>query len=56
MQTGSSGTPIGWKSDQTTFVPLWNRMEGEWLWTQLGQLLHSQITMEHGGGGGAVQW
>jgi hypothetical protein len=29
MQTGSSGTLIGWKSGQTTFVPLWDRMEGE---------------------------
>jgi hypothetical protein len=28
MQTGSSGTLIGWKSGQTTFVPLWDRMEG----------------------------
>jgi hypothetical protein len=27
-QTGSSGTLIGWKSGQTTFVPLWDRMEG----------------------------
>jgi hypothetical protein len=27
MQTGSSGTLIGWKSGQTTFVPLWNQME-----------------------------
>ncbi len=34
MQTGSSGTPIGWKSGQTTFVPLWDRMEGAWLRTQ----------------------
>jgi hypothetical protein len=24
MQTGSSGTLIGWKSGQTTFVPLWD--------------------------------
>jgi hypothetical protein len=32
MQTGSFGTLIGWKSDQTTYVPLWNRMEGVWLW------------------------
>ncbi len=31
MQTGSSGTLIGWKSGQTTFVPLWDRMEGTWL-------------------------
>jgi hypothetical protein len=34
MQTGSSGTLIGWKSGQTTFVPLWDRMEGPWLRTQ----------------------
>ncbi len=34
MQTGSSGTLIGWKSGQTTFVPLWNWMEGAWLRTQ----------------------
>ncbi len=31
MQTGSSGTLIGYKSVQTTFVPLWDRMEGAWL-------------------------
>jgi hypothetical protein len=34
MKTGSSGTLIGWISGQTTFVPLWDRMEGAWLWTQ----------------------
>ncbi len=34
MQTGSSGTLIGWKSGQTTYVPLWGRMEGAWLWIQ----------------------
>ncbi len=34
MQTGSSGTLICWKSGQTTFFPLWDRMEGAWLWTQ----------------------
>jgi hypothetical protein len=34
MQTGSSGTLIGWKSGQTTFVPLWDGMEGAWLRTQ----------------------
>ncbi len=22
-----------WKSGQTTFIPLWDRMEGSWLWT-----------------------
>jgi hypothetical protein len=36
MQTGSSGTLIGWKSGQTTFVPLWDRMEGAWLRTLSG--------------------
>jgi hypothetical protein len=41
MKTGSSGTLIGWKSGQTTFVPLWNRMEGAWLWTASGILLCS---------------
>ncbi len=24
-------TLIGWKSGKTTFVPLWDRMEGAWL-------------------------
>jgi hypothetical protein len=33
MQTGYSWTLIGWKSDKTTYVPLWDRMEGAWLWT-----------------------
>jgi hypothetical protein len=33
MQTGSSGTLIGWKSGQTTYFPLWDRMEGARLWT-----------------------
>ncbi len=33
MQTGSSETLIGWKSGQTTFVPLWDWMEGAWLRT-----------------------
>ncbi len=32
-RTGSSGTLIGWKSGQTTFIPLWDRMEGAWLYT-----------------------
>ncbi len=31
MQTGSSGTLIGWKSGQTTFVPLWDQLEGAWI-------------------------
>jgi hypothetical protein len=34
MQTGSSETLIGWKSGKTTYVPLLDRMEGAWLWTQ----------------------
>jgi hypothetical protein len=38
MQTGSSGTLIGWKSGQTTFVPLWDRMEGAWLRTLYGSI------------------
>jgi hypothetical protein len=33
MQTGSSGSLIGWKSSQTTYFPLWDRMVGSWLWT-----------------------
>jgi hypothetical protein len=33
MQTGSSGTLIGSKSGQTTFAPLWYRMEGALLRT-----------------------
>jgi hypothetical protein len=46
MQTGSSGTLIGWKSGQTTFVPLWDRMEGEWLWTlnTKSALIYSKFT------------
>ncbi len=36
MQTGSSGTLIGWKSGQTTYVPPWDQMEGRGsLWTQV---------------------
>jgi hypothetical protein len=30
----SSKTLIGWKSGKTTYDPLWDRMEGAWLWTQ----------------------
>jgi hypothetical protein len=40
MQTGSSGTLIGWKSGQTTLVPLWDRMEGAWLRTQVWNYQH----------------
>jgi hypothetical protein len=35
VQTSSSGTLIGWKTFQTTYIPLWDRMEGPWLWTLL---------------------
>ncbi len=35
MQTGSPGTLIGLKFGQTTYLPLWDRMEGAWLWTQV---------------------
>jgi hypothetical protein len=47
MQTGSPGTLIGWKSGQTTFVPLWDRMEGAWLRTQYNECtrLHQLRTM-----------
>jgi hypothetical protein len=33
MQTGSSETLVGWKSGQTIYVPIWDRvrMEGAWL-------------------------
>ncbi len=38
MQGGKNwilpGTLIGWKSGQATFIPLWDLMEGAWLWTQ----------------------
>jgi hypothetical protein len=33
----SSETLIGWKSGKTTYVPLWDQMEGAWLWTQSPQ-------------------
>jgi hypothetical protein len=32
--TGFSETLIGLKSGKITYVPLWDRMEGAWLWTQ----------------------
>jgi len=32
-QTGSSETLIGWKSGKTSCVPLWDRIDGAWLWT-----------------------
>ncbi len=31
---GSSETLIGWKSGKTTYIPLWTRKEGAWLWTR----------------------
>ncbi len=37
MQTGSSRTLIGWKSGQTTFVPLWDWRVGAWLRTRGSQ-------------------
>ncbi len=40
MQTGSFGSHIGWKSGQSTFVPLWERMEGVWLWTRRKHTAH----------------
>ncbi len=43
MQTGSSGTLIGWKSGQTTFVPLWDRMEGAWLRTPDGTNMYGLL-------------
>jgi hypothetical protein len=44
MQTGSSGTLIGWKSGQTTFVPLWDQMEGAWLRTLWAQALVLRVS------------
>ncbi len=29
----SSETLISWKSGKNTYIPLWDRMEGAWLWT-----------------------
>ncbi len=53
MQTGSSGTLIGWKSGQTIFIPLWDRMEGAWLRTQgTTQQVSSKIRKNCTGGGG----
>ncbi len=63
MQTGSSGTLIGWKSGQPTFVPLWYWMEGAWLRTQgvtkrcrLSWLTNSALVYEPkcGGRGGVA--
>jgi hypothetical protein len=44
LQTGSSGTLIGWTSGQTTFVPLCDWMEGAWLRTlksEIREFMHS---------------
>ncbi len=46
MQIGSSGILIGWESGQTTFVPLWDRMEGAWLWTLNWPKIHFLFYME----------
>ncbi len=47
MQTGSSGTLIGWKSGQTTFVPLWDRMEGAWLRTLMSRTYGVSIFIDY---------
>jgi hypothetical protein len=47
----SSGTLIGWKFGQTAFLPLWDRMEGAWLWTERGYGLRSCRTASGAGGG-----
>ncbi len=44
QQTGSSETLIGWKSEKNTFVPLWDRMEGAWLYTLVKPLLSIFVT------------
>jgi hypothetical protein len=43
MQTRCSETLIGWKSGKTTCVPLWDRMERAWLWTQVVAKAHGHI-------------
>jgi hypothetical protein len=48
MQTRSYGTLIGRNSGQTTFVPLWDRMEGAWPWTP-GSIPASPDTVESEG-------
>jgi hypothetical protein len=51
MQTASFWTLIGWKSDQTTFVPLWDRMEGAVAMpTASGEVLAAGITLCFRGG------
>jgi hypothetical protein len=47
MQTGSSGTLIGWKSGQTTFVPLWDWMEGAWLRTLKSTVSNVFVLLGH---------
>ncbi len=44
----SSGTLIGWKSGQTTFVPLRDRMEGAWLWTLSRYGMNGRSQMQGG--------
>jgi hypothetical protein len=47
IQTGSSDTPIGWKSWKTTYVPLWDRMErGYGLWMAEFSAAGAQIQKE----------
>ncbi len=57
IQTGSSGTLIGWKSGQTTYFPLWDRMEGSWLWP-LAARVHlwgtTQYNLGEGGPGSLI--
>jgi hypothetical protein len=43
MQSGSSETLIGWKYGKTIYVPLWDRMEGAWLWTQRFYLRYRMV-------------
>jgi hypothetical protein len=31
----ASETFMGWKSGKTKFVPLWDRLEGAWLWARM---------------------
>jgi hypothetical protein len=33
---------IGWKPGQTTYIPIWDRMEGERLWTQ-GKIIFFKV-------------
>jgi hypothetical protein len=46
MHTGSSGTLIGWKSGQTTYVPLWDR-RGERGYGHLVGSLKMNTTLEY---------